>query len=54
MPNGALKVNVIRLDSEASLRPKGEANTVGSELVRTHGRYGVVDDGTRTKGCASK
>ena len=54
MTNAALKVNVIRLDSEASLRPKGEANTVGSERVRTQGRYGVVDDGTTMKGCASK
>jgi hypothetical protein len=47
-------VNVIRLDSEASPRGIGEAKTVGATQVRPQGRYGVVDDGTTMKGCASK
>jgi hypothetical protein len=48
------KGNVIRLYSEASLRAKGEANISKQQRGKQWGRYGVVDDGTETKGCTSK
>lgn len=48
------KVNVIRLYSEASLRSNGEANISKQQRGKQWDRYGVVDDGTGTKGCTSK
>ena len=48
------KVNVIRLYSEASLRPNGEANISKQQRGKQWDRYGVVDDGTGIKGCTSK
>ena len=48
------KVNVIRLYSEASLRPNGEANISKQQRGKQWDRYGVVDDGTGIKGCRSK
>lgn len=48
------KVNVIRLYSEASPRANGEAVSQSTKGASIWDRYGVVDDGTETKGCTSK